>query len=66
MLTSSHIFSGLISSNFVPDLYELIRHILCLFFIKPHCTVTVPSVQHDFVANGPLYGVYHIFTQRYY
>ena len=66
MLTSSQIFSGLIYSTCVPYLYELIRRILCLIFIRPHCTVTVPSVQHGFIANVPLYGVSHIFTQRYY
>ena len=66
MLTSSHIFSGLISSTFVPDLYELIRRILCLICIVPHCNVTVPLVQHGFIANGPLYGVSNIFTLRYY
>ena len=66
MLTSSQIFSGLIYSTFVPYLYELIRHLLCQFFIRPHCTVTVPLVQHGFIANGPFYGVSHIFTQHYY
>ena len=66
MLTSSHIFSGFIYTTFVPDLYGLIRRILCLIFIGPHCNVAVPLIQHDFIANGPLYGVSDIFTQRYY
>ena len=66
MLTSSHIFSGLISSTFLPDLYGLIRRIICQIFIGPHCNVTVPLVQHGFIANGLLYGVYQIYTQRYY
>ena len=66
MLTSSHIFSGLISSTFVPYLYGLIPRILYLICIGPHCNVTVPLIQHGFIENGPLYGISNIFTQRYY
>ena len=66
MLILSHIFSGFISSTFVLDLYDLIRRILCLICIGPHYNVTVTSVQYGFIINGPLYGVYKNFTQRYY
>ena len=57
MLTLSHIFSGLISPTFVPDLYGLIRRILCLTCIGPYCNVAVTLVQHGFIANGPLYPI---------
>ena len=66
MLASSQIFSGFIYPTFVPDLYELIRRILCLICIVSHCNVTVSLIQHGFIANGPLYGVSKFFTQRYY
>ena len=66
MSTLSHILSGLISSTFVLDLYELMRRILCLICIGPHCNVTMLLVPHGFIVNGTLYGVSHIFTQRYY
>ena len=60
MLTSLHIFSGLISSTFVPYLYGLMRPIVCLICIGPHCNVTVQLVQHGSIANGPSYGVSNI------
>ena len=66
MLKSAHIFSGLISSTFVLDLYGLIRRIFCLIYIGPHFNVTVPLGLHSFIENGPLYGISNIFTQRYY
>ena len=66
MLTLSHIFPGFISSTVVPYLYGLIRRILFLICIGPHCNVTVPLVQHGFIANGPLYEVSKHFTHSYY
>ena len=57
MLTSSDIFLGLISSTFVSDLYGLMRRILCLIFIAPHCRFTVPFVQHCVITKGPVYDV---------
>ena len=42
MLTSLHIFLGLISSTFISDLYGLMQHILCLICIIPYCKFTAP------------------------
>ena len=66
MLTSLQICSGFISSTFVPDLYGLIRRVLCLICIRPHLNVTVPLVQHGFIENRPLYGISNIFTTHHY
>ena len=53
MLTWSYVFSGLIYSTFVSDVYGIIRHILCLIFIAPYFSVTVPLVQYCVITNGP-------------
>ena len=53
MLTSSHIFLGLISSTFVSYLYGLIRHVLCISSIGPYCKFTMPLVKHGVITNGP-------------
>ena len=45
MLTLSQIFLGLISSTFVSDLYGLIRRILYLIYVAPHCNETMPLLQ---------------------
>ena len=42
MLTSSYIFSGLISSTSVSDLYGLIGRILCLIYVGPYCIFIRP------------------------
>ena len=65
ILTSSDIFSGLISSTFVPDLYGLMRRILCLIIIEPYCTMTVPLVKHWIITNGFLMAFF-IVMQRCY
>ena len=57
MLTSSHIFSGVIYSTFVSYVYVLMGRILGLVLFVPHCNLTVSLVQHCFIINGPLYGV---------
>ena len=62
MLTSLHTFSGLIYSMFVSDIYGLIRRILCLIFIGPHCKVTMILVQHCVITNVPLYGVSYLYA----
>ena len=57
MLKLSDIFFEPISSTFVSDLYGLIRRILDLIFVAPHCNYTAPLVQHCVITNGPIYGV---------
>ena len=52
----------LISSTFVPDVYGLMRHILCRIFVAPYCYVTVSLVQHCVITNGPLYGISYFYT----
>ena len=54
MFTSSHIFSGLISSTFVTYEYGLIQCILYLIFFRTYFNVIVPLVQHCVISNGPL------------
>ena len=61
MLTSPHIFLGLISPKFVSDLYGLIRRILYLNF-GPYCIFTVPLVKHCVIKNGPVYGVSYLYA----
>ena len=39
MLISSKIFSGVISSTFVPDVYDLIRRMLYIVFTNYNLTV---------------------------
>ena len=65
MLTSSDIFLGLISSTFVSALCVLMRRILCLIFIAPHCKFTVPLVKHCVITKGPVYG-FSFFMQCIY
>ena len=62
LLTSPYIFSGLISSMFVSDLYGLMQHILYLFFVGPHYNVTVILVQHCVITNGNLNGVPYLYA----
>ena len=62
MLTSSYIFSGLISATFVSDLYGLIQRILYLIFVGPYCNLTVPLVKHCVITNGPLNDVSCIYA----
>ena len=54
MLTPSHIFSGLSSSNFVLALYGLIRHILYQIVVGKYCVLTMPLAKHRVITNGPL------------
>ena len=60
-LTSSSVFSGLISSNVVSDLYGLMRHILYLNCVASYCNFTAPLVKHLVVTNGPLYGISYLY-----
>ena len=62
MLTSSYIFSVLISSKLVSDVYGLMWRILCLIFIQKHCNLTVPLAQHCVLTNGPLYDVSYMYS----
>ena len=52
----------LISSVFVPDVCGLMRHILYLIFIAPHCNVTVPLVQYCVIKNISLYSVSYFYA----
>ena len=62
MLTSSEIFIELKSSILVSNLYGLMRRILCLIFVVPHCKFTVPLLKHCVITKGPLYGVSYLYT----
>ena len=62
MLTLSHIFSGLISSKFLSDLYGLIRRILFLICIRPYCNFTLTLVKHRVITHGTLNGVYYLYA----
>ena len=62
MLTSSHIFLGLISSTFVSDLYGLIQRILYLICIGPYYIFTVPLIKQRVLINGPVYGVSYLYA----
>ena len=55
-----HIFQHLISSAFVSDVNGLIRRIIYLIFIAPHCNVTIPLAQHCVIINWPLCGVSYL------
>ena len=61
MLKLSDIFLGLISSTFVSDLYGLMRSILYLICIKPHCKFTVPLLKQRVITNAPVYGVSFLY-----
>ena len=50
----------LTSSMFVSDVCGLMRRILYLIFVTPHCNVTVPLVQHCVITSGTLYGVSYL------
>ena len=49
-------FQFLISLTYVSDVCGLMRRILYLIFVRPHCNVTVPLVQHYVIKNGTLNG----------
>ena len=57
MMTSSHIFLGLISSTFVSDLFGSIRRIFYLIFVRPYFNVTAPFIKHRVIINGPFDGI---------
>ena len=54
MLTSSEIFIEIEYSTLVSNLYGLIRRILYLIFVGPHCKFTVSLVKHSVITKGPL------------
>ena len=58
-----NIFQHLISSMFLSDVYGLMKNILCLLFIAPHCNMTVTLVQHYIISNWPLYGVSYLKSE---
>ena len=62
MLTSSHIFFELEYSTLVSNLYGLMRHILYLICVAPHCKVNVLLVKKCVIKNGPLYGVSYFYA----
>ena len=62
MLTASYIFMELKYSTLVSDLYGLMRHILCLICITPHCKFIVPLVKHCVITKGPLYSVSYFYA----
>ena len=56
-----YISQHLISSTFVSDVYGLMRCILYLFLVTPHCNETVLLVKHCVITNWVLYGVSHYY-----
>ena len=62
MLTSSHIFLGLISSTFVSDLYGRMQRLLCLICITPYYIFTVTLEKHRVIKDGTLYGVSYFYV----
>ena len=62
MLTSSDIFIELEVSTSVYDYYGLIRRILYLIFVEPHCKFTAPSVKNWVITKGTLNGVSYLYA----
>ena len=62
MLTALSIFVELKSSTLVSDLYGLIRRILYLMFIAPHCKFTVQLVKYFVITKGNLNGVSYFYA----
>ena len=62
MLTSSYIFFRFNIFNFLSGVYGLMRRILYLIFIIPHCNETVKLVQHRLITNGLLYDVSYFYA----
>ena len=65
MLTSSYVFSGVISSTFVSYFYGWMWRILYLIFITPHYTLNVKLVKQCVFTNGHLME-FHICMQHIY
>ena len=62
MLTPSDIFFELISSTLVSNLYGLIRRILYLIVVVPHCKFTVLLEKQCVIKNGPVYGIPYFYS----
>ena len=60
MLTLSEILFELESSTLVSYFYGLIRRILYVICVAPHCNFTMPLVKYCVITNGPLYGVLYL------
>ena len=64
MLTASSIFFVLNFLTLVLDIYGLMRRILYVICIAPHCNSTVPLVKHCVIIKGP-YITFCIYMQCY-
>ena len=64
MLTSSDICFALESLTLVSDLYGLIRRMLYVVCVAPHCKFTVTLVNTVLSKVGP-YMVFHIYMQYF-
>ena len=62
MLTASYIFFESEYSTLVLDLYGLMRRILYVIYIAPHCNITMPLVKHCVIIKGPLYEVSYLYA----
>ena len=62
MLTSSHIFLGLITSTLVSDLYGSMWRIVYVIFVAPCRKFAVPWIKHYIIKNGTLYGVSYLYA----
>ena len=62
MSKESSIFIELKTSILASDLYGLMRRILCLIYVTPYFSITVPLVKHFVIKKGPLYGVSYLYT----